>query len=99
MTHNLQLTTEHSTSSYGIPVLVDENGNAYGPRDIVNGVEAWTLVTADPSPLAEAFIRSANLQPHEIDQTRQPKWDMTCPQCGRRHSDLLPCDDGEEVHQ
>jgi len=28
------LTTDHAASSYGQPVLVDNNGNAYGPDDI-----------------------------------------------------------------
>lgn len=30
-----RLTTEHAASSYGIPVLVDEEGNAYGPMDVL----------------------------------------------------------------
>ena len=29
------LTTDHSASSYGQPVLVDETGRAFGPADIV----------------------------------------------------------------
>jgi CRISPR/Cas system-associated exonuclease Cas4 (RecB family) len=29
------LTTDHATSSYGIPVLVDSNGTAYGASDRV----------------------------------------------------------------
>lgn len=29
------LSTEHAASSYGIPVLVDRNGEAYGPADII----------------------------------------------------------------
>jgi hypothetical protein len=29
-----RLTTDHSSSSYGQPVLVDPDGNAYGPGDI-----------------------------------------------------------------
>jgi hypothetical protein len=29
------LTTDHATSSYGIPVLVDSNGTAYGANDRV----------------------------------------------------------------
>lgn len=28
-----KLTTDHASSSYGIPVLVDDFGNAYGPGD------------------------------------------------------------------
>ena len=34
----LKLTTESSASSYGIPVLVDDDGCAYGTGDLV-GVE------------------------------------------------------------
>jgi len=30
-----RLTTDHSASSYGQPVLVDPDGNAYGPGDIL----------------------------------------------------------------
>jgi hypothetical protein len=29
----LSLTCDHSASSYGIPVMVDEHGNAYGPGE------------------------------------------------------------------
>jgi hypothetical protein len=29
------LTTDHAASSYSVPVLVDANGVAYGPRDAV----------------------------------------------------------------
>lgn len=35
----LTLTTNHPSSSYGIPVLVDENGNAYGPADRIKTTE------------------------------------------------------------
>ncbi len=31
------LTTEHSQSSYGLPVLVDEKNNPYGPADLPLG--------------------------------------------------------------
>ena len=31
----LTLTTDHTASSYGIAVLVDEHGNAYGPNDMM----------------------------------------------------------------
>lgn len=86
-----KLSTEHPASSYGIPVLVDETGKAFGPRDIVEGVEAWALVTSDSSPLAGKFIKSANLQQNEIDQT-QITWDLpVCEKCGLRHSDLMQC--------
>lgn len=37
------LSTEHAASSYGIPVLVDAEGNAYGPADIISPADelAW----------------------------------------------------------
>ena len=31
----MKLSTDHSASSYGMPVLVNETGRAYGPLDIV----------------------------------------------------------------
>jgi len=34
----LTLTTDHASSSYGVPVLVDLDGNGYGPSDIIPGV-------------------------------------------------------------
>ena len=88
MKHIIGLTTDHPASSYSIPVLVDSEGNAYGPRDIVNGVAAWTL--AGNSEVADKFVLAANLQPSEVDQTRVV-YDLTCSQCGKQHSDLLPC--------
>lgn len=43
-----RLTTEHAASSYGLPVFVDEDGEALGPSDIdgglvVKSVEAYEL--------------------------------------------------------
>ena len=32
-----RVTTDHAASSYGIPVLVDADGNAYGPADVQDG--------------------------------------------------------------
>ena len=31
------LTTEHSASSYGQPVLIDKSGNVYGPGEVPRG--------------------------------------------------------------
>lgn len=31
-----RITTDHASSSYNQPVLVDPNGTAYGPGDILN---------------------------------------------------------------
>ena len=40
------LTTDRAESSYGMPVLVDENGQASGPLDVVDGIFAADLVRA-----------------------------------------------------
>lgn len=37
--HEYHLTTDHSASSYGMPVLVDETGASYGPEDSLPGPE------------------------------------------------------------
>ncbi len=34
------LTTEHACSSYGVPVLLDAQGRAYGPWDIATSSES-----------------------------------------------------------
>jgi len=49
-TVSLALTTEHPSSSYGIPVLVDEDGYAYGALDVA--LLSWP-------PDAEADLRRA----------------------------------------
>ena len=36
-TDAFRVTTDHAASSYGIPVLVDADGIAYGPGDIQDG--------------------------------------------------------------
>ena len=33
---NYRLTTDHAASSYGQPVLVDDDGTAYGPADVIS---------------------------------------------------------------
>ena len=51
-----KLTTNHSASSYGQPVLVDPDGNAYGPGDIaaplVGLKEAAAILGWDPRKVA-----------------------------------------------
>lgn len=37
--HEYNLSTEHPASSYGLPVLVDEEGNAYGQADCLPDAE------------------------------------------------------------
>lgn len=39
----MTLTTEHPASSHGLPVLVAENGAAYGPHDLPGGEVQLTL--------------------------------------------------------
>lgn len=51
MQHNLtpsyQLTTDHSASSHGVPVLVQRStGQAYGPADLAVFYESYGLTTA-----------------------------------------------------
>jgi hypothetical protein len=43
----MTLTTEHAASSYGIPVLVDEAGNAYGPDDKMPAIPGDPLAWLD----------------------------------------------------
>ena len=42
-----RVTTDHSASSYGIPVLVDADGIAYGPGDVQDGTVAAFRKTAE----------------------------------------------------
>jgi len=41
--YGMRLTTDHPASSYGIPVLVDEQGQAYGPADNILGDIVTTI--------------------------------------------------------
>lgn len=54
-----RLTTDHAASSYGQPVLVDEDGEAYGVADVLpNGQSAEAYVAAElqDDPHAAAFL-------------------------------------------
>jgi hypothetical protein len=42
----VHLTTDHSQSCYGIPVLVDQDGNAYGPGDTLPDGRSARLAAA-----------------------------------------------------
>lgn len=59
---NCALTTEHSSSSYGIPVLVDEEGNAYGPSDILPGISGLEWMNEShglsENPTAAEFVQT-----------------------------------------
>jgi len=41
------LTTEHPASSYGQPVLIDEDGEPVGPGDMVSGGSGVVMLAAD----------------------------------------------------
>lgn len=54
-----RLTTDHSASSHGIPVLVDSGGNAYGPGDTLpDGITAaaWADANLPDSADLAAFL-------------------------------------------
>lgn len=54
-----ELTTEHSASSYGQPVLVNRStGDAFGPGDIVKPYPSWGFMTA-----ADAVQRMLKMRP------------------------------------
>ncbi len=56
---NYELTTEHSQSSYGVPVLVID-GVAYGAMDkLPNGEIAFYFVQKLENPLTKKFLKSA----------------------------------------
>jgi len=40
------LTCDHAASSYGLPVLVDEDGNVYGPAEAPELSSRWAEVDA-----------------------------------------------------
>lgn len=44
----LNYTTDHPASSYGIPVLVDAAGNAYGEEDLIGTTKAAELLNVTP---------------------------------------------------
>ena len=67
------LTTDHATSSYGIPVLVDDEGNAYGPFDTLPSGECaaewvarWMRFqerTEEDLEAGWAFVGQAGIEP------------------------------------
>lgn len=95
MANKLRLTTDHPASSYGVPVMVDAQGNAYGPRDVVpgTGVMAVWLANGFDADLERKFIAAANLRPEECAPVCAEDAELpVCPNCGKRHSDLLSCE-------
>ena len=55
----MELTTSHSASSYGTPVLIDEDGQAYGPGDMLPSGESaadYVRRKMPGDPGAERFL-------------------------------------------
>ena len=55
----MKLTTDHPQSSYGLPVLVGEVGQAYGPADILpsgEGAADYAKTNLADDPLLERFL-------------------------------------------
>lgn len=93
MTNKLRLTTDHPASNYGIPVMVDAYGTAYGPRDVIpgTGVEAVWLANGFDPEMERRFIAAANLLPGEAAAPVTIQLPV-CERCSKRHSDLLDCE-------
>lgn len=64
------LSDEHASSSYGIPVLLDEEGNAYGPADRVRPLDD-PLGWIDPEiQTAEDLVRRYALRDYDSIEPR-----------------------------
>jgi hypothetical protein len=68
------LTTDHSASSYGVPVFVPDEytrdymrADVYGPADLAKYVP---LVLLDASPAERQAIKSAGFRVHDNSATR-----------------------------
>lgn len=60
LTGTWELTTEHSASSYGQPVLVNRTtGDAYGPADVVKAYPSWGYLPA--AAAVERMMKTAKL--------------------------------------
>lgn len=63
-----KLTTEHAASSYGTPVLVDEDGVAYGAYDTLpNGAIAAGWVASNMDRSDELIRKFLSLAPDLFD--------------------------------
>jgi hypothetical protein len=60
-------TTDHPASSYGIPVWVDEAGNAYGPADRLSTTQAAAFLARSVQEVRR-LARSGRL-PHVREET------------------------------
>ena len=75
LTGTWELTTEHPTSSYGAPVLVNRaTGDGYGPGDIVKCCPSWGFM-----PAADAVRRMAKTA--ELDDEGRDAIARFCRQC------------------
>ncbi len=64
LTPSFELSTEHSSSSYGQPVLVERPvGAAYGPDDMLKPYASWGIM-----PAREAVKRMAKTKELSIDE-------------------------------
>jgi len=60
----MKLTTNHAASSYGQPVLVDDDDTPYGVGDILpDGTHAimYVMENLSDDPLAEKFVKMGGL--------------------------------------
>lgn len=66
LTPSLLLTTEHPSSSHGVPVLVHRpTGDAYGPGDIAN------LCHTGLQPVAHLVCRLVKHKPEALEAAKQ----------------------------
>lgn len=56
------LTTGHLASYYGIPALVDKDGNAYGPADPINTPGTAAGFSLEPYPAALIVAAAATFE-------------------------------------
>ena len=77
----MSMTTEHSASSYGMPVLVSGDGGVvYGPDDDLDGFPAGSVVAT-----VLADYRHHPAAPHTVDAYRLViKWARQSPAHGPR---------------
>ena len=63
------LTTNHSTSSYGQPVLVDADGVGHGPTDGIG--EPYTDIFGEPGQLTARMVVAHWAKSHMPDEYRK----------------------------
>jgi len=65
LTPSFTLTTEHPASSYGLPVLANQNGDAYGPGDV-----AQFYPSHGPEPAGAFVVRCVKALPLDTEARR-----------------------------